>query len=67
MTAQDERAAVVAAELDDELDVGDVIIWRAVAQEKPALRKALIQRIAQFEGEYSVRYVGGGVELRRLA
>ena len=51
----------------EELSAGDAIYWRAVAQEKPALRKAIMQDIAKAEGEYSVRYVGGGVRLERLA
>lgn len=49
------------------LGVGDSIHWRAVAQEKPALRKALLADLEGAQGTYSVRYVSGGVRLERLA
>ena len=49
-----------------ELAVGDAIFWRAVAQGKPALRKAVLADLASAQGVYSVRYVGGGVQLERL-
>jgi hypothetical protein len=51
----------------EKLGIGDAIYWRAVAQEKPALRKAVMADIADARGTYSVRYISGGVRLERLA
>ena len=51
----------------EDMGVGDAIYWRAVAQQKPAMRKSIMADIAGAQGEYSVRYVGGGVRLERLA
>lgn len=51
----------------EELPVGASVFWRAVAQEKPALRKEIMAQLINFEGDYSVRYGSGGVTIRRLA
>lgn len=51
----------------EELAVGTAFFWRAVAQQKPALRKAILADLGGAKGTYSVRYVGGGVSLERLA
>lgn len=51
----------------EELAVGTAFYWRAVAQQKPALRKAILADLAGAKGTYSVRYISGGVRLERLA
>lgn len=54
-------------ENDLPLEVGDMLFQRAVAQGKVRLRQHWLAATQALPGQYTVRYVGGGVEMRRIA
>ncbi|MET3710400.1 hypothetical protein ABIC65_001080 [Sphingomonas trueperi] len=50
-----------------EMEPGDIVYQRAVAQGKVALRKRWLSEIADVPGEFRVRYAGQGVRMERVA
>lgn len=62
MTA--DHAPLDAATFDQ---IGNAVYALAVAQQKPALRKAWLEQAASLPGGYAVRYVAGGVMITRIS
>lgn len=44
----------------------DSVFWPAVAQQKPALRKRVLTELGDRAGQFTVRYVSGGVRMERI-
>jgi len=56
-----------AGEIPDDFNVGDALWTKAVAQDKVTVRKRWMAAAEKMVGSYTVRYVQGGVEMRRVA